>query len=142
MNLQTFHQRTAKWAGDTWEVSNNPSYYWENDKVRSPIFTVFSDALNWIIEYDRRKAMTTWTTEDREALEKGLEFYKKLNNGSPPHIVDSGASPKTLGEYIEQENREEMLRHQLEIVTETMRKLQEENMKLKRQVENLMDGRC
>lgn len=129
MNLQTFHQRTAKWAGDTWEVSNNPSYYWENDKVRSPIFTVFSDALNWIIEYDRRKAMTTWTTEDRK-------------NASPPHIVDSGASPKTLGEYIEQENREEMLRHQLEIVTETMRKLQEENMKLKRQIENFMDGRC
>ena len=129
MNLQTFHQRTAKWAGDTWEVSDSPSYYWESDTVRSPIFTVFSDALNWIIEYDRRKTMTTFTTEDRK-------------NASPPHIVDSGASPKTLGEYIEQENREEMLRHQLEIVTETMRKLQEENMKLKRQVENLMDGRC
>lgn len=40
--------------------------------------------------------MTTWTTEDREAMEKGLEFFKQLNeageNSSPPHIVDSGAS--------------------------------------------------
>ena len=121
MNLQTFHQRTAKWAGDTWEVSDNPSYYWESDKVRSPIFTVFSDALNWIIEYDRRKTMTTFTTEDRV-------------NASPPHIVDSGASPKTLGEYIEQENREEMLRHQLGILTAEIRKLQEENMKLKEKI--------
>ena len=121
MNLQTFHQRTAKWAGDTWEVSDNPSYYWENDTVRSPIFTVFSDALNWIIEYDRRKTMTTFTTEDRK-------------NASPPHIVDSGASPKTLGEYIEQENREEMLRHQLGILTAEIRKLQEENMKLKEKI--------
>ena len=40
--------------------------------------------------------MTTWTTEDREAMEKGLEFFKQLkgedNNSSPPHIVDSGES--------------------------------------------------
>jgi hypothetical protein len=49
--------------------------------------------------------MTTFTSDDREeeykkilketqALEKGLEFFKKLkgNNASPPHIVDSGAS--------------------------------------------------
>lgn len=37
--------------------------------------------------------MTTFTTEDRQ-------------NASPPHIVDSGASVKTLGDYIEQESRE------------------------------------
>jgi hypothetical protein len=40
--------------------------------------------------------LTTWTTEDREALEKGLEFFKQLKGedveASPPHIVDSGAS--------------------------------------------------
>lgn len=39
--------------------------------------------------------MTTWTTEDREAIEKGLEFFKQLREAgeaSPPHIVDSGAS--------------------------------------------------
>ncbi len=73
--------------------------------------------------------MTTFTTEDRM-------------NASPPHIVDSGASVKTLGDYIEQESREEMLRHQLGILANEIRKLQEENMKLKREVENLMDGRC
>ncbi len=73
--------------------------------------------------------MTTFTTEDRM-------------NASPPHIVDSGASVKTLGDYIEQESREEMLRHQLGILADEIRKLQEENMKLKREVENLMDGRC
>jgi uncharacterized protein (UPF0335 family) len=56
--------------------------------------------------------MTTFTTEDRE-------------NASPPHIVDSGASVKTLADYIEQ-----------------IKKLQDENAKLKREVENLMDGRC
>jgi hypothetical protein len=73
--------------------------------------------------------MTTFTTEDRM-------------NASPPQIVDSGASVKTLGDYIEQETREEMLRHQLGILADEIRKLQEENMKLKREVENLMDGRC
>ena len=49
--------------------------------------------------------MTTFTSDDREeeykkileetqALEKGLEFFKKLkgDNASPPHIVDGGAS--------------------------------------------------
>ena len=73
--------------------------------------------------------MTTFTTEDRM-------------NASPPHIVDSGASVKTLGDYIEQESREEMLRDQLHILSEEIKKLQEENAKLKRQIDNLMDGRC
>ena len=37
--------------------------------------------------------MITWTTEDREVMEKGLEFFKQLKGEqSPPHIVDSGAS--------------------------------------------------
>jgi hypothetical protein len=55
--------------------------------------------------------MTTFTTEDRQ-------------NSSPPHIVDSGASVKTLADYIEQETREEMLRHQLHIVQAECNRLQ------------------
>ena len=73
--------------------------------------------------------MTTWTTEDRQ-------------NASPPHIVDSGASVKTLGDYIEQETREEMLRQQMHLLLEQIEVLQKENAKLKRDVESLMDGRC
>ena len=73
--------------------------------------------------------MTTFTTEDRM-------------NASPPHIVDSGASVKTLGDYIEQESREEMLRDQLHILSEEIKKLKDENASLKRQIDNLMDGRC
>lgn len=73
--------------------------------------------------------MTTFTTEDRM-------------NSSPPHIVDSGASVKTLADYIEQETREEMLRKQMQLLLEEINKLQAENAKLKREVENLMDGRC
>ena len=73
--------------------------------------------------------MTTFTTEDRM-------------NASPPHIVDSGASVKTLADYIEQETREEMLRKQMQLLLEEINKLQAENAKLKREVENLMDGRC
>jgi hypothetical protein len=56
--------------------------------------------------------MTTFTTEDRE-------------NSSPPHIVDSGASVKTLADYIEQETREEMLRHQLHIVQAECQRLRQ-----------------
>ena len=73
--------------------------------------------------------MTTFTTEDRQ-------------NASPPHIVDSGASVKTLADYIEQETREEMLRQQMQLLLEEINNLQKENAKLKRDVEGLMDGRC
>ena len=73
--------------------------------------------------------MTTFTTEDRM-------------NSSPPHIVDSGASVKTLADYIEQETREEMLRKQMQLLLEEINKLQAENARLKREVEDLMDGRC
>ena len=73
--------------------------------------------------------MTTFTTEDRM-------------NASPPHIVDSGASIKTLADYIEQETREEMLRQQMQLLVEEINSLKKENAKLKRDVENLMDGRC
>jgi uncharacterized protein (UPF0305 family) len=73
--------------------------------------------------------MTTFTTEDRM-------------NASPPHIVDSGASIKTLADYIEQETREEMLRQQMQLLVEEINNLKKENAKLKRDVEGLMDGRC
>ena len=73
--------------------------------------------------------MTTFTTEDRI-------------NASPPHIVDSGASVKTLTDFIEQETRVEMLRQQMQLLLEQIEILQKENAKLKRDVEGLMDGRC
>jgi molecular chaperone GrpE (heat shock protein) len=44
--------------------------------------------------------MTTFTSEDRE-------------NASPPHIVDSGSSVKTLSDFIELEKRVEMYRDQI-----------------------------
>jgi uncharacterized protein (UPF0305 family) len=73
--------------------------------------------------------MTTFTTEDRI-------------NASPPHIVDSGASVKTLADFIEQETRVEMLRQQMQLLLEEINNLKKENAKLKRDVEGLMDGRC
>jgi len=73
--------------------------------------------------------MTTWTTEDRQ-------------NASPPHIVDSGASVKTLADFIEQETRVEMLRQQMQLLLEATKKLEIENARLKREIEGLMDGRC
>jgi hypothetical protein len=84
--------------------------------------------------------MTTWTTEDREALEKGLEFFKELkgNNSSPPHIVDSGASVKTLADYIEQETREEMLRNQLDLLQDKIKELETEAFCLRKQMEQLL----
>ena len=60
--------------------------------------------------------MTTWTTEDRE-------------NASPPHIVTSGASYEPipfagLVAIQDQEDTEEMLRHQLYIVQAECQRLQ------------------
>lgn len=75
------------------------------------------------------KQMTTWTTEDRE-------------NSSPPHIVDSGASVKTLADFIAQENRVEILKEHMQRLYEEINRLRGENARLKRDVENLMDGRC
>lgn len=52
--------------------------------------------------------MTTFTSEDREALEKGLEFFADLKKQqSPPHIVDSGAS------VDDREDSMQMLRDQI-----------------------------
>jgi len=73
--------------------------------------------------------MTTFTTEDRI-------------NASPPHIVDSGASPKTLSDFIDQENRVEILKEHMYRLYEEINRLKGENARLKRELENLMDGRC
>ena len=73
--------------------------------------------------------MTTWTTEDRQ-------------NASPPHIVDSGASPRTLSDFIAQEQRLEMLREHIQKLYEKINRLRDENARLKQQIENFMDGRC
>ena len=59
--------------------------------------------------------MTTFTTEDRQ-------------NASPPHIVDSGASIKTLSEYIEVEKRFEMYREQLQIMQAEIQRLRKKLM--------------
>lgn len=60
--------------------------------------------------------MTTFTTEDRE-------------NASPPHIVNSGASYEPipfagLVAINDQEDLEQMLRHQLHIVQAECQRLQ------------------
>jgi hypothetical protein len=65
--------------------------------------------------------MTTFTTEDREALEKGLEFFASVRQSSPPHIVDSGAS-------IDKEDREQMLREQLHIMQAEIQRLRKKLM--------------
>ena len=54
--------------------------------------------------------MTTFTSEDRI-------------NASPPHIVDSGASIKTLGEYIELEKRIEKYREQILLLQATVQRM-------------------
>ena len=69
--------------------------------------------------------MTTFTTEDRESA-------------SPPHIVNSGASVKTLADFIEQESREEMLRNQLHLLQDRIKELEMETFKLRRQMEQLL----
>ena len=56
--------------------------------------------------------MTTWTTEDREALEKGLDFFKKLKG------EDTKEPVPFVGwvQLQDQEDIEQMLREQLRIV--------------------------
>ena len=70
--------------------------------------------------------MTTFTTEDRE-------------NASPPHIVTSGASyePIPFAGMVainDQEDLEQMLRHQLHIVNEQLYVLQAECQRLRQKL--------
>ena len=55
MNLQTIHERTAKWIADTWNVTDVPSYYWEDKITRSPTFNSLTAALQWIIKHDEER---------------------------------------------------------------------------------------
>lgn len=59
--------------------------------------------------------MTTFTSEDRQ-------------NASPPHIVDSGASVKTLSDFIELENRIEMYCNQIHIMQAEIQRLKRRMM--------------
>jgi uncharacterized small protein (DUF1192 family) len=59
--------------------------------------------------------MTTFTSEDRE-------------NASPPHIIDSGASVKTLGDFIELEKRLEMYRDQIHMLQAELQRRQRRMM--------------
>ena len=62
--------------------------------------------------------MTTFTSEDR------VEAYK---NETPTVIVDNGYSVKTLGDYIDLEQRIEMYRKQMDI-------MQTENLRLRKKL--------
>jgi hypothetical protein len=63
--------------------------------------------------------MTTFTTEDRE---------QAYEHTTPTVIVDSGASNiKTLGDYIDLEQRIEMYRKQMDI-------MQMENLRLRKKL--------
>lgn len=62
--------------------------------------------------------MTTFTSEDRA-------------NASPPHVVDSGASNiKSLGAYIELEQRLEMYRDQIHLMQAEIQRLKRRLMEL------------
>jgi chaperonin cofactor prefoldin len=64
--------------------------------------------------------MTTFTSEDR------VEAYK---NETPTVIVDSGSSAiKTLGAYIEVEQRIEMYRKQMDIMQAEIQRLKKKLM--------------
>ena len=66
--------------------------------------------------------MTTWTSEDREnAMKKEDDEY-------------SGGIPIPFAGWVQQQDKddtEEMLRHQLHIITEQLQVLQAENQRLK-----------
>ncbi len=57
----------------------------------------------------------------------------------PVVIVNSGSSVKTLGDYIEQEGREEMLRKQISIQQEEIDALQKKLMFLESECQALRE---
>ena len=63
--------------------------------------------------------MTTFTSEDR------VEAYK---NETPTVIVDNGYSVKTLGDYIDLEQRIEMYRKQMDIMQIEIQRLKKKLM--------------
>ena len=59
--------------------------------------------------------MTTWTTQDREALEKGLDFFKELKKQD----VEVNVEPIPFAGMVQlqdAEDREQMLREQIGIL--------------------------
>lgn len=74
--------------------------------------------------------MTTFTSEDRENAKKLVEEapYSPGYEDAvvyPTVIVDSGASIKTLGAYIELEQRLEMYREQIQIMQAEIQRLRQ-----------------
>jgi hypothetical protein len=73
--------------------------------------------------------MTTFITEDREALEKGLEFYKALKGEKDGSVTINVEPIPFMGmvNLTDQEDREQMLRDQLKV-------LQAENQRLRKRL--------
>jgi hypothetical protein len=71
--------------------------------------------------------MTTWTTEDREALEKGLEFFKKLKEAEKEPVPFFG--------WVDKEDTEQMLREQLHAQQHEINRLNAELMEARKDKE-------
>lgn len=67
--------------------------------------------------------MTTWTTEDREALEKGLDFFKQLKD------KESEKEPIPFMGWVDKEDIQQMLREQIHIQQHRIKQLEAEVMK-------------
>jgi hypothetical protein len=74
--------------------------------------------------------MTTFTTEDREALEKGLEFYKALKNEKDGSVTINVEPIPFMGlvTLTDDEDREQMLRDQLKVLQAENRRLRKKLM--------------
>jgi hypothetical protein len=74
--------------------------------------------------------MTTWTTEDREALEKGLEFFNQLKEAKKEPIPFMG--------WVDIEDTQQMLRDQLHIQEHRIKQLEAEVMKWQEECSSLI----
>lgn len=78
--------------------------------------------------------MTTFTSEDREnaKLVEEAPYHPGYEDAVvyPTVIVDSGASIKSLGAYIELEQRLEMYRNQIHIMQAEIQRLKRRLMEL------------
>lgn len=78
--------------------------------------------------------MTTFTSEDREQakLVEEAPYHPGYEDAVvyPTVIIDSGASIKTLGAYIEVEKRMEMYRDQMQIMQAEIQRLRRRLMEL------------
>ena len=78
--------------------------------------------------------MTTFTSEDREQakLVEEAPYHPGYEDAVvyPTVIIDSGASIKTLGAYIEVEKRMEMYRDQMQIMQAEIQRLKRRLMEL------------